>query len=241
MTQQIMPDRLWPFAQGSAETLIVVTLVWITAVFLWFRVTNWAAGLFLFLASFIWLLVLYFFRDPNRQIDAADGLVVSPGDGEVVEISTELEETYLNQEVVRISFFLGLTDVHVQRAPLGGTVRLVQRKPGKFVQAFRPEASDINEHIAMVTQTPYGDILLKQIAGILARRCINYAQPDDQLKTGERFGLIRFGSRLDLYLPPSAKLHVKIGDKVRGGLDPIAQLVAVEVGEGVGETAVLTK
>lgn len=221
-----MPDRLWPFAQGSAVTLLIATGGWLTAVFLWFQFTNTATGILLFLISALWLLVLYFFRDPNRTVIQKPGLVVSPGDGEVVEIQTEHEQTYLNQEIIRISFFLGITDVHVQRAPLGGTTKLVKHRPGKFVQAFKPEASDINEHIAMITETPYGNILLKQIAGILARRCVNYAKPNDQLETGQRFGLIRFGSRLDLYLPPTAQLLVKIGDKVKGGIDPIAQLTS---------------
>lgn len=222
--QLTVPDRAWPFARGSTVTLLLVTLWWGTAVFLWFRYTTLWAGVLLVLFSFIWLLVLYFFRDPNRRIDAAPGVVVSPGDGEVVEILTEFEPHYLKREAVRISLFLGVTDVHVQRVPLAGTVTIVQHRPGKFIQAFRPEASAVNEHIAMVIDTEFGPILLKQIAGIVARRCVNFVRNGQHVETGQRFGLIRFGSRLDLYLPPAARLLVQIGDRVRGGLDPIAQM-----------------
>jgi phosphatidylserine decarboxylase len=217
-------DRWWPFAQGGGVTIAVFTILWGTAVALWFLWQNLATGLLLFLATALWLLILYFFRDPNRQVVNEPGLVVGPGDGEVVEIISERENRYLQADVIRVSIFLSVTDVHVQRVPLGGKVTLIDHRPGKFLQAFRPEASEVNEFIAMVTESGYGRILIKQIAGILARRCVNYARPGDVLQTGQRFGLIRFGSRLDLFLPPNAQLLVKIGDKIVGGLTPIAQL-----------------
>jgi phosphatidylserine decarboxylase len=217
-------DRWWPFAQGGGATIAVFTILWGTAVTLWAIWQNLATSLFLFLATALWLLILYFFRDPNRKVVNEPGLVVGPGDGEVVEIVSERENRYLQADVIRVSMFLSVTDVHVQRVPLGGQVTLVDHQPGKFLQAFRPEASEVNEFIAMVTESGYGRVLIKQIAGILARRCVNYARPGDVLQTGQRFGLIRFGSRLDLFLPPNAQLLVKIGDKIVGGLTPIAQL-----------------
>lgn len=217
-------DRWWPFAQGGGATIGVFTILWGTAVTLYLLWQNWVAGIFLFLATALWLLILYFFRDPNRNIVNEPGLVVGPGDGEVVEIVSERENRYLQADVIRVSIFLSVTDVHVQRVPLGGKVTLIDHRPGKFLQAFRPEASEVNEFMAMVTESGYGRILIKQIAGILARRCVNYAQPGDVLQTGQRFGLIRFGSRLDLFLPPNSQLLVTIGDKIVGGLTPIAQL-----------------
>ncbi|MEJ2747772.1 MAG: phosphatidylserine decarboxylase [Anaerolineae bacterium] len=220
-------DRWWPFAQGGGVTIAVFTVLWATAVTLWFLWQNWATGIFLFLAAALWLLILYFFRDPNREVVNESGLVIGPGDGEVVEIIHEREERYLRADAIRISIFLSVTDVHVQRVPLGGKVTVVDHQPGQYLQAFKPEASDVNEFIAMVTESGYGRILIKQIAGILARRCVNYARPGDILQTGQRFGLIRFGSRLDLFLPPNAQLLVKIGDKIIGGLTPIAQLKSV--------------
>jgi phosphatidylserine decarboxylase len=169
-------------------------------------------------------MILYFFRDPDREVIDRQGLVVGPCDGKVVSIDRLKEDRYLNEEVIRISIFLSLFDVHVQRSPLAGEITLVDRQPGKFLQAFRPEASDVNEYIAMRLKTPYGVLLVKQIAGILARRCINFAKIGDKLRTGERFGHIKFGSRVDLYVPLSAEVKINIGDKVRGGLTSIAQL-----------------
>ncbi len=218
-------DRAWPFAQGGGGTIAFFTILWAAAVFLWFQYSNWAAGVFLVLSTFLWLLILYFFRDPNRQVETKPGLVVGPGDGEVVEITAETEDRYLQADVIRLSMFLDITDVHVQRVPLAGKVTLVEHQPGKFLQAFRPEASEVNEYIAMVIESDgYGRILTKQIAGILARRCINYLKPGDVVQTGQRFGLIRFSSRVDLFLPPTAKMLVQVGDKVIGGITPIAQL-----------------
>ncbi len=217
-------DKAWPFAEGGGATILIFTVVWATAVTLWFLWQNLATGFFLFLATALWLLILYFFRDPNREVVNKPGLVIGPGDGEVVEIVHEFEDYYLKEDVIRISMFLSVTDVHVQRVPLGGKVTLIDHQPGQFLQAFKPEASEVNEYMAMITESGYGRILIKQIAGILARRCVNNAQPGDELQTGQRFGLIKFSSRLDLYLPPNAQLLVEIGDKIVGGLTPIAQL-----------------
>ncbi|MEZ4515023.1 MAG: phosphatidylserine decarboxylase [Chloroflexota bacterium] len=217
-------DSKWPFAQGSGSTILWVTLGIFPALSFWLRWPNIATALLLFLVVALWLLVLYFFRDPNRQVIDEPGLVIAPGDGEIVAIIQELEPRYLKGQALRISMFLSLTDVHIQRTPLGGQVTLVDHQPGKFLQAFRPEASDVNEYVAMVTESRYGQVLIKQIAGILARRCVNMARPGDVLTTGQRFGLIKFSSRLDLFLPINAQLLIKIGDKVHGGLTPIARL-----------------
>ncbi|MCA9943618.1 MAG: phosphatidylserine decarboxylase family protein [Anaerolineales bacterium] len=218
-------DRAWPFAEGGGGTITFFTILLATAVFFWLQYTNWTAGIFLVLASFLWLLILYFFRDPNRQIMPQAGLVLGPGDGEVVEITTMTEDRFLQATVIRMSMFLDITDVHVQRVPLAGKVTLVQHQPGKFLQAFKPEASEVNEFIAMIIESEgYGRILTKQIAGILARRCLNYLTPGNTVQTGQRFGLIRFSSRVDLFLPPTAQMLVKVGDKITGGITPIAQL-----------------
>ncbi len=217
-------DRAWPFAEGGGATIGIVTLVWGTAVFLYVRCKNLGTGVFLSLISGLWLIILYFFRDPKRQTLNEPGLVVGPGDGEIVEITPFHELKYLQENTVRISMFLSVTDVHVQRVPLGGKVTLVDHRPGKKLQAFRPEASDVNEYIAMMTESEYGRVLVKQIAGILARRCVNYMQPGQSVTTGQRYGLIRFGSRIDLFLPTNANILVKVGDRVTGGITPIAQL-----------------
>jgi phosphatidylserine decarboxylase len=224
--ERMNKERAWPFAVGSGGTLAAATAVLAAAAGLWRWRPGRASSALFGLWGALWLLLLYFFRDPRRATPAAAGLVVGPGDGELVEIVRERETHFLNAEVVRLSIFLSITDVHVQRAPLAGQVTAVVHQPGRFLQAFRPEASQVNESIAMVLETEYGRILIKQIAGILARRCVNYAQPGQQLATGQRFGLIRFGSRVDLCLPPDAGLLVQVGDKIVGGVTPIAQMAS---------------
>lgn len=217
-------DKDWPFAEGGESTLALVTGLWGVAAALRFLRSNLLTNSLFWLITPLWLLILWFFRDPNRTPLVEDGLLVSPGDGEVVEIIREPEKRYLNDDTIRISIFLSIVDVHVQRVPISGRVTLVDHRPGQFLQAFRPEASEVNEYIAMITESEYGRVLTKQIAGILARRCVNHAQVGDWLTTGQRFGLIKFSSRVDLFLPPDAELIVRVGDKVYGGLTPIARL-----------------
>jgi phosphatidylserine decarboxylase len=216
-------DRNWPFAEGGGATILVATAFFVGAAVLWFWRPGWLSGPLLVLATALWLLILYFFRDPKRQSPAEPGVVFSPGDGEVVAVVEGCEERYLKETVRRVSIFLSVTDVHVQRSPVTGRVALVEHRPGKFLQAFRPEASEVNESIAMIIEGEYGRVLVKQIAGILARRCVNYAQVGDELAAGQRFGLIRFGSRVDLFLPLEAQVVVAVGDRVVGGLTPIAR------------------
>lgn len=217
-------DKDWPFAEGGESTLALVTGLWGVAAALRFLRSNILTNSLFWLITPLWLLILWFFRDPNRTPMVEDGLLVSPGDGEVVEIIREPEKRYLNDDTIRISIFLSVLDVHIQRVPISGRVTLVDHRPGQFLQAFRPEASEVNEYIAMITESEYGRVLTKQIAGILARRCVNHAQVGDWLTTGQRFGLIKFSSRVDLFLPTDAELVVRVGDKVYGGLTPIARL-----------------
>lgn len=221
--KQYGSDRWWPFAEGGGATIGIVSGFWALLIGLWHRRPNLLTGSLFLLGGAVWGLVLYFFRDPQRDSPAQPGLVVSPGDGEVVAIVTEAEPHTGQPNATRISIFLSVLDVHVQRTPIGGRVVAWAHHSGQFLQAFRPEASEVNEHISMVIESPYGLVLVKQIAGIMARRCVNYAQVGDELRTGQRFGLIRFGSRVDLYLPPTAQVLAAIGDKVYGGVTPLAQ------------------
>jgi phosphatidylserine decarboxylase len=213
----------WGFIKWRDGSIILTTLLMVMAIIFQLIWANLPTFSFLCLAVGIWLLILYFFRDPNRVVVNNPGLVVGPCDGTVKEIIKQKEDHYLNEETTRISIFLSVFNVHVQRFPLKGTVSQVDHQPGKFLQAYKPEASKVNEFIAMVIDTPYGQVLLKQIAGILARRCVNYAQAGDRINTGQRFGLIKFGSRVDLFLPHHAKVLVSEGDKIYGGLTPVAQ------------------
>jgi phosphatidylserine decarboxylase len=155
--------------------------------------------------------VALFFRDPERSIPQTPETIVSPADGRVMEIVTE------NAQTRRISIFLSLWDVHINRAPYGGVVQSVVYTPGKFLAAYRQEASLVNE-ANTVTIVDHGrEFVVKQIAGVLARRIVCRVRPGDTLEKGQRYGLIRFGSRTDLLLPATAEIAVQVGDVVRGG------------------------
>lgn len=211
-----------PFADGGGTTIALVSLLASAAIALSVRRPSLVTRLLAAAAVVVWLLILYFFRDPERQTPDEPGLVMSAGDGEVVEVADEFEDIHLQSRATRISVFLSIFDVHVQRIPISGRVSAVQHQPGKFLQAFRPEASTENEHISMLIESEYGPVLVKQIAGIMARRCVNNTQTGQMVHVGHRFGMIKFGSRVDLFVPPEAQLLVEVGDKVAGGLSPIA-------------------
>lgn len=217
-------DKWWPFAEGGETTILLASSLAAGAVTLYQSRPNWGTRFLVFITAVLLGFILYFFRDPNREVRDEPGMVMSAGDGEVVMIVREREETYLHREVIRVSTFLAVTNVHVQRVPLGGKVTMVAHKSGQFLQAYRPEASQLNEHIAMIVDSAYGQVMVKQIAGIMARRCVSHARPGDQVTTGQRFGLIKFGSRVDIFLPATAQLLIHEGDIVAGGLTPIAQL-----------------
>ena len=152
-----------------------------------------------------------FFRDPERIVPQTPGTVVAPADGRVVDIATD------NTQTRRISIFLSLWDVHINRAPYGGTVRSVVYTPGQFLAAYRPEASRLNEANTVTIEDHGRTFVVKQIAGVPARRIVCRVRPGEVLEKGQRYGLIRFGSRTDLLLPAAAEVVVQVGDVVRGG------------------------
>jgi len=177
---------------------------------------HWAAGILFFLGLFIF----YFFRDPERVIPTEPGAVVSPADGHVVEI---VEETFDGIPGHRISVFLSIWDVHVQRAPVAGQVGSVVYKPGKFYAALRSAASEKNEQNVISIVTPDGTMVFKQIAGAIARRVLFWKSEGDTVVRGERVGMIRFGSRVDIWLPMGAQVGVRRRQKVKGGESILAK------------------
>jgi phosphatidylserine decarboxylase len=177
-----------------------------------------------FVALALTLFVLFFFRDPERPVAEGAGVVVSPADGRVIVIKDIYEPAYLKQDVKQISIFLSVFNVHVNRAPIAGTVEAVKYNPGKFHVASVDKASLDNEQTAMVIANGKDKILVKQIAGLIARRIVCYAKPGDAIARGERYGLIRFGSRVDIFLPKDAEVKVKLGDRVKGARDIIGVL-----------------
>ncbi len=165
----------------------------------------------------LFLFMLYFFRDPERTVPLGSGIFVSPADGKVVLVQETREERYIRDEVVQVSIFMSPLDVHVNRAPCDGAVESVVHTPGRFLSANRPEASFQNENIAMLLGTEHGRVLVRQVAGFIARRAVCRVKPGESLKRGERYGVIKFSSRVDLYLPKGTILRVREGDRVRAG------------------------
>ena len=177
---------------------------------------KWPAGILVFLGLFIF----YFFRDPERVIPSDPGLVVSPADGHVVEIVDEEFESKMGH---RVSIFLSIWDVHVQRAPVGGRIAKVAYHSGKFYGAYRAAASRENEQNVIYIDTAKGTLVFKQIAGAIARRVICWKQPGEEVAIGERVGVIRFGSRVDLWLPMEAEVTVRRGQFAKGGETVVAK------------------
>jgi phosphatidylserine decarboxylase len=166
----------------------------------------------------------WFFRDPERTPPAEERLIVSPADGRVLEVVAEREDAFLHAPATRISIFMSPLDVHVNRAPVSGVVERVQHTAGKFRAAFHDKASLDNERNAVVLESGGRRFVVIQIAGALARRIICHRGPGDRLVRGERYGLIMFGSRVDLWLPPDAKPVVSRGDRVHAGTTVVAEI-----------------
>jgi phosphatidylserine decarboxylase len=168
--------------------------------------------------------VIWFFRDPERNIPTGAGLIVAPADGKIVQIREEQEERFLKSRAIRISIFLNIFDVHVNRIPCAGKIRGMVYHAGKFLAAHLDKASFENEHQAILIEAPTGErVVVVQIAGLIARRIVSWIQPGDRVERGERFGMIRFGSRVDIFLPLGTKLKVQPGERVKGGETTIGE------------------
>jgi phosphatidylserine decarboxylase len=176
----------------------------------------WPAGILFFLGLF----VFYFFRDPQRTIPSEPDIVLSPADGHVIEIVDELFDSTMGH---RITIFLAVWDVHVQRAPVAGRIAEVVYKPGRFYAAMRKAASRENEQNVIYMDTPRGRLVFKQIAGAIARRVICWKRKGEAVALGERVGMIRFGSRVDVWLPLEAQVVAQRGQKVKGGESVLAK------------------
>jgi phosphatidylserine decarboxylase len=190
---------------------------------------HWLIPVVGWLFWFVPVFVLYFFRDPPRQSPLKDGLVLAPGDGKVSMIGhypppPELE---LGEEpLLRISIFLSVFDVHINRVPVGGTIRKIIYTPGLFLNADLDKASADNERNALVIESPYGMVGCVQIAGLIARRILCFVRAGETLPPGARYGLIRFGSRCDVYLPATATPLVAVGSRAIGGETVLADLAS---------------
>ena len=190
-----------------------------TIVFFWVGMTGrgwgWVAGgVFVVLFAF----VVSFFRDPERTVPADPQTVVAPADGRVVEVKAAVEPHFIKGEAQMVAIFLSVFDVHVQRSPIAGEIKLVKYVPGKFLDARSPKVSEENENRIIGIEAPDGmRVTVRQIAGLIARRIVGWADTGARLERGERFGMIRFGSRVETFLPPGTTVLVKVGDYVKGG------------------------
>jgi phosphatidylserine decarboxylase len=181
---------------------------------------KWPAGILIFLGLFIF----YFFRDPKRVVPPDPGVVVAPADGRVVQV---VDEEFQSRPGHRISIFLSIWDVHVQRAPLAGRVCKVEYRPGKFYGAYRSAASRENEQNVIYINTPNTTVIVKQIAGAIARRVLCWKHEGDEVAIGERIGMIRFGSRVDIWLPIEAQVAVRRGQFAKGGETILAKWTSI--------------
>jgi len=167
--------------------------------------------------------VPWFFRDPERDGPRGDRLALAPADGKVVSVGPVTEPTFLRGEVNRISIFMNVFDVHVNRYPTDGAVAHRSYEPGAFLNATLDKASEQNERSSVGIESPRGRVLVRQIAGLVARRIVTDATVGDAARQGERLGIIRFGSRVDTFLPTDARACVKVGDRTRAGVTVIAE------------------
>jgi phosphatidylserine decarboxylase len=214
-----------PIARAARGEFAFASLLFFGAVILAALRPDAFANTLAILLGLVWIGLAIFFRDPDRRLPADPMLVISAADGQVVEIVRLNEPVFLEGPALKIGVFMQVSDVHVNRAPTAGKVEFKQHVPGQFLQAFRPEAATLNEHQFIGLETPHGRVLVKQIAGILARRIVCTVSKGQPLEAGERLGMIKFGSRVDVFLPPHFEPQVELGDRVKAGETPIARML----------------
>jgi len=174
----------------------------------------------------LFLFSLYFFRDPQRKTPEGKNILISPADGKIISIKDNILHPVSKEPSKMVSIFLSLLDAHINRIPIDGKISLIEYHKGKFLAAFNPKASELNEKYVFDINSKYGSIRVQQIAGIIARRLVCNLQLNDMVKAGERFGLMKFSSRIDLIIPKKHfKLNTKIGEKVRGGETVIGEFI----------------
>lgn len=203
---------IWAFC----GLMVYLSLHFINCVFISYPL----AGFFIFFMGF----VLYFFRVPDRETVEGGNIVTSVADGEVVIVEKVYEKEYIKGECIQVSVYMDFFNVHVNFWPISGEVTYYKYHPGKYMLAFLPKASELNEHTSIAVRSSYGDVFFKQLAGTFARRIVCYGRVGDIGTKGEQCGIIKFGSRIDIYLPLGTDIKVKVGDEVRACETVIAEL-----------------
>ncbi len=201
--------------------IIVAIINLFTNIFIAHPLTSKIIGIF---SIAIFILILQFFRNPKRVTQINDSSIISPVDGKVVAIKKVYEKEYFKNDRVQVSIFMSPINVHVTRFPIGGVIKFSKYHPGKYLVAWHPKSSELNERTTVVVENKnFGEILYRQIAGAVARRIVNYAKIGKTVIQGDDAGFIKFGSRVDLFLPLNSKIKVKIDQTVKGGVDKIAE------------------
>lgn len=200
----------------EARPFLIIALV---VSVLFFLLQPWLAAV----PVLAFVYILYFFRDPEREIPADSREIVAPADGVVISVGEFEENVFTRQRMKRVAIFLSVFDVHVNRAPVAGTVKQTVHKPGEFLDARHPEIDVRNESLDWWLETSRGNVVVRQIAGLIARRIVAWSKEGDSLAKGQRFGMIRFGSRTDVYLPVECEVLVEKGQRVAGGSSLIAR------------------
>jgi phosphatidylserine decarboxylase len=185
---------------------------------------SWGLWLFAFALLLVALWVAYFFRDPERTGDRGPSLVMSPADGKLIMITEVDEPGFIHGRAIRLSIFMNVFNVHVNRYPVDGVVKYIHYNKGKFFNAAAEKSSLENEQMSVGIETPRYRILVRQIAGLIARRIVTYSKLAETVKQGDRMGIIRFGSRVDVFIPPGSRVQAKLGDATTAGVTILADL-----------------
>lgn len=212
--------------EGHRIILFTAILLIAVNVISYLSINNYLTQFAILVGSIlILILILQFFRNPKRLTETNDSSIVSPVDGKVVVIEEVFEKEYFKDKRLQVSVFMSPINVHVTRYPIGGRVKFSKYHPGKFLVAWHPKSSEENERTTVVVENETaGEILYRQIAGALAKRIVNYAEEGQEVVQGSDSGFIKFGSRVDVFLPLGTKLNVNLQDKVRGGTSIIANI-----------------
>ena len=205
----------------AREGLVFILPLWVLTIVLWY--INWMVSAAVF--AILTLFCIYFFRNPHRIIPSGEDIVISPADGKVMYITPATPDEYCDEEMIKVSIFLNIFNVHINRVPISGQVDFLKSTTGLYLSAYKPEVSEKNTRKYLGLMTHWGKILVVQISGLVARRIVNRAQMGEFFQSGDRFGLIRFGSCTELYLPKNCEIKVVPGQKVKGGETVIAKLL----------------
>ena len=211
-------------AREGVVLIAVAVLAAVGAFALALSLRSWGLWLLALALTVVALWVTWFFRDPERVGDRGASLVIAPADGRVIMVTEVDEPAFLHTRATRISIFMNVFNVHVNRYPVSGTVRFVHYNPGKFLHAAAEKSSLENEQMSVGLECGTTRVLVRQIAGLIARRVITYSREGEQVEQGERMGIIRFGSRVDVFLPTASSVRVQVGEETLAGVTVLGTL-----------------